>query len=98
MTMKGINGNPALDAYHRVAVTPVGAARPADPVATPRDPEISQTQAARVSISSTARELAAHKEESLNTDRVQELKQRIAEGNLQVNPQVIASKMLDAIG
>lgn len=95
-SMKGIN--PALDAYQRVGVTPVSAARPADPVASPRDPDVAQTQAAKVSISSTARELASQVDEGVNADRIQELKLRIEQGNLQVNPQTIAAKMLDALG
>ena len=53
--MKGITGNPALDAYHRMAVSPINETRPT----TKMDAEQSQApaEAAKVSISAEAREL-----------------------------------------
>jgi flagellar biosynthesis anti-sigma factor FlgM len=95
--MKGINGNPALDAYQRVAVNPVNAARGVskaqgvgeEPLSNPGE------QAAKVSISSTARELAGAAG-GKDTNRVTELKQQIEQGTFQINPEAIARKMLDA--
>ncbi|HEX2730646.1 MAG TPA: flagellar biosynthesis anti-sigma factor FlgM [Polyangiaceae bacterium] len=95
--MKGINGNPALDAYQRVAVTSVNATRP---VAKPSEGDaqaLPSEHAAKVSISNTARELVGSKS-SHGAERVQELKQKIEDGTFQVNPQMIASRMMDALG
>ena len=49
--MKGITGNPVLDAYGRMAVTPVGAARPAEGVESGGNASGASTPAAEVTIS-----------------------------------------------
>ena len=59
--MKGITGNPVLDAYQRGGVTKVGAAKPAEQAA-PAAPSAggsASTSAVEVSISSQARDMAA---------------------------------------
>lgn len=95
--MKGINNNPALDAYQRVAVTPVNAARPIDKVDVGSD-QAGKDQAAKVTISNTARQLAAGAGELPNAERVAELKSKVDQGTFQVNSQMIAGQMLDALG
>ncbi|HMR08848.1 MAG TPA: flagellar biosynthesis anti-sigma factor FlgM [Polyangiaceae bacterium] len=95
--MKGITGNPALDAYHRMAVSPVGEARPAAKV----DAEQSQApaEAAKVSISAEARELAAGGVGGgVDAQKVEALKARIDEGSFQIDPQKIAGRILDELG
>jgi flagellar biosynthesis anti-sigma factor FlgM len=96
--MKGITGNSALDAYQRVAVTSVNAARPAAAVSAADSPAAATEQAAKISISSTARELASQAKPPQDAERVQALKEQVDQGNFQVNPQLIASRMLDALG
>jgi flagellar biosynthesis anti-sigma factor FlgM len=94
--MKGINGNPALDAYQRVAVSPVNPARPADKVDVGHD-QAGKEEAAKVSISNTARQLAAGAGEGHSAERVAELKSQVAQGTFQVNAGAIAGAMLDAL-
>ena len=96
--MKGINGNPALDAYHRVAVTPVSPARPTDKVDSGQQLQAGNQQAAKVSISTTAKQLASGVGESQNADRVAQLKTQVEQGSFQVSPAAIAAKMVDALG
>ena len=94
--MKGITGNPALDAYHRMAISPVGAARPVD-----RPEAVSSgspaSPAAEVSISARARDLAS---ESTQVDvaKVEGLKQQIAEGKYRADSHVIAQRMIEQLG
>jgi len=93
--MKGITGNPALDAYHRMAISPVGAARPVE-----RPEAVSPgtaSPAAEVSISARARDLAS---ESTKVDvaKVEGLKQQIAEGKYRADSQVIAQRMIEQLG
>jgi negative regulator of flagellin synthesis FlgM len=96
--MKGINGNPALDAYQRVAVNPVNAARPVAKTEVVGDATPSAgDQAAKVTISSTARELASAAG-GKDAARISELKQQVEQGSFQVNPELIARRMLDATG
>lgn len=90
--MKGITSNPALDAYQRVAVGPVGQARPADQPVAGADGQASQ--AAKVTISHQARELAAGAEPQVDAQKVQALKAQVDNGSYAVNPQQIAARML----
>ncbi len=95
--MKGITGNPALDAYHRMAVSPVKEARPAAKVdaGTPQAP----AEAAKVSISAEARDLAASGTGGVvDTQKVEALKARIQEGSFQVDPHQIAGRILNELG
>ncbi|MEZ4224519.1 MAG: flagellar biosynthesis anti-sigma factor FlgM [Polyangiaceae bacterium] len=96
--MKGITGNPALDAYHRMAVSPVREARPAakvDAGATQQAP----AEAAKVSISAEARDLAVNAAGGgVDTAKVEALKARVQEGSFQVDPHKIAGRLLDELG
>ena len=56
--MKGITGNPALDAYNRMAISPVGGARPVHKPEAQAPSTRGDNQAAQVTISSRARDLA----------------------------------------
>jgi flagellar biosynthesis anti-sigma factor FlgM len=94
--MKGITGNPVLDAYGRMAVTPVGAARPAQAIESGGGISSASTPAAEVSISSHARDMAAGGR--FDTEKVEALKASIAEGKFKVDSQNVARRMLDALG
>jgi len=97
--MKGITGNPALDAYHRMAISPVGAARPASRVEQTSSSDSASTQAAEVKISAHARDLAAEAtERGVDVQKVDALKQRIAEGSFRIDSQTVASRMLEQLG
>lgn len=95
--MKGITGNPVLDAYGRMAITPVGAARPAESVVEPGSGAGgASTPAAEVTISSHARDMAAGGR--VDAEKVEALKAQIAEGKFKINSQDVARRMLDALG
>jgi flagellar biosynthesis anti-sigma factor FlgM len=94
--MKGITGNPVLDAYGRMAVTPVGAARPAEAVESGGATSGASTPAAEVTISSHARDMAAGGH--VDAAKVEALKNSIAEGKFKVDSQNVARRMLDALG
>jgi flagellar biosynthesis anti-sigma factor FlgM len=94
--MKGITGNPALDAYHRMAISPVGGARPVDrPEAS--SPSTAQSSAAEVSISARARDLASEANH-VDSAKVDGLKQQISEGKYRADSQAIAHKMIEQLG
>jgi len=94
--MKGITGNPVLDAYGRMAVGPVGAARPAQAVEPGSSVSAASTPAAEVTISSYAKDMAAGGR--FDADKVEALKNNIAEGKFKVDSQNVARRMLDALG
>lgn len=94
--MKGITGNPVLDAYGRMAVTPVGAARPAQAVEAGGSVSGASTPAAEVTISSNAKDMAASGR--FDADKVAALKSQIAEGKFKIDSQDVARRMLDALG
>jgi flagellar biosynthesis anti-sigma factor FlgM len=94
--MKGITGNPVLDAYGRMAVKPVGAARPAEAVESVGSASGVSSPAAEVTISSHARDMAAGSR--FDADKVEALKSNIAEGKFKVDSQNVARRMLDALG
>ncbi len=94
--MKGITGNPVLDAYGRMAVTPVGAARPAETIESGGSVSGASSPAAEVTISSHARDMAAGGR--FDADKVEALKSSIAEGKFRINSQDVASRMLEALG
>jgi flagellar biosynthesis anti-sigma factor FlgM len=92
--MKGITGN-VSDAYQRFAVKPLTAAAQ-QPVAAPNQTaRAASPEAAKVSISSQARDLAAG---GVNTQKVEALKASIADGSFKVNSQVVAQRILDGFG
>jgi flagellar biosynthesis anti-sigma factor FlgM len=94
--MKGITGNPVLDAYGRMAITPVGAARPAQSIESAGSASAVSTPAAEVSISANARDMAASGR--FDADKVEALKSKIAEGNFKIDSQDVARRMLEALG
>lgn len=97
--MKGITGNPALDAYHRMAISPVGAARPLGRVEQTAPGNAASTQAAEVKISAHARDLATEAaERGVDVQKVEALKQRIAEGTFRVDAHAVASRMIEQLG
>ena len=82
--MKGITGNPVLDAYGRMAVTPVGAARPAQTVEAAGSASVASTPAAEVTISSHAKYMAAV---DLRCRKVRSAQEQLAEGKFKVDSQ-----------
>jgi flagellar biosynthesis anti-sigma factor FlgM len=94
--MKGITGNPVLDAYGRMAVTPVGAARPAEAIESGGSVSGASSPAAEVTISSHARDMAAGGR--FDADKVEALKSSIAEGKFKIDSQDVAHRMLEALG
>ncbi len=94
--MKGITGNPVLDAYGRMAVTPVSAARPVEAVEAGGSASAASTPAAEVKISSSARDMAASGK--LDAEKVEALKSKIAEGQFKIDSQDVARRMLEALG
>jgi flagellar biosynthesis anti-sigma factor FlgM len=94
--MKGITGNPVLDAYGRMAITPVGAARPAQTVESGGNATGASSPAAEVTISSHAKDLATGGH--FDASKVEALKSQIAEGKFKIDSQDVARRMLDALG
>jgi flagellar biosynthesis anti-sigma factor FlgM len=94
--MKGVGNNPAIDAYQRMAVSSVGGVRPVERVETGTQPATSR--AAEVSISAQARELAASQAQGgFDVQKVEALKAKINDGSFQINPQVVAERLLDRL-
>ena len=97
--MKGITGNPVLDAYQRGGVSKVGAAKPAEqagPVA-PSTSGSPSSSAVEVSISSQARDLASSSS-PINHAKVEDVKNKISQGTLQIDSHAIAQRLLSALG
>jgi flagellar biosynthesis anti-sigma factor FlgM len=95
--MKGITGNSALEAYRRVALTPVNPAHPVSPP-TPATGERPPVGAAKVSISTEARELATQGEAKVDTQKVDALKKSIQDGSFSVNSHLVAERLLNSLG
>lgn len=98
--MKGITGNPALDAYHRMGISPVSGARPVErPEVSPSGPTGNANAAAQVTISSRARDLATESAgQGIDTAKVEALRNQIAEGTYRTDPRAIAAKMIEQLG
>lgn len=96
--MKGITGNSALEAYRRVALAPVNPSAQSAPAANVGTAERNPTQAAKVSISAEARDLAVQGDAKVNQKKVDALKAKISDGSFQVNSQLVASRLLDTQG
>lgn len=92
--MKGITGN-VSDAYQRFAVKSVNATAPQSVGATDKATRAASPEAAKVSISAQARDMAAS---GVNTPKVEALKAAIADGSFKVNSQVVAQRILDGFG
>jgi flagellar biosynthesis anti-sigma factor FlgM len=97
--MKGITGNPVLDAYQRMTVSKVGAAKPAEAPAPASGGSGPVTAAAEISISSPARAMAASiGNQSVDHQKIDNLKSQIAQNKYQIDSGVVAKKMIDAVG
>jgi flagellar biosynthesis anti-sigma factor FlgM len=97
--MKGITGNPVLDAYQRGGVSKVGAAKPVEQTG-PVAPSVggASTSAVEVSISSHARDLAAHSSQPVNHAKVEDVKNKINQGTFHIDSKVVAQRLLSALG
>ncbi|HKQ70267.1 MAG TPA: flagellar biosynthesis anti-sigma factor FlgM [Polyangiaceae bacterium] len=88
--------SPALEAYSRAALGPVNGPPPsAAPAASSSD--VGSSEAAHVTVSAEARALATQ-HQGVNQQKVQALKNQIADGEYQVNPQMLAVRLLEALG
>jgi negative regulator of flagellin synthesis FlgM len=96
--MKGITGNPALEAYQRVALTPVNPTQPASEATPAHGERPTSGEAAKVTISAQARELAAGGDEQVNAEKVESLKSAIADGSFKVDSNLVAERILDTVG
>ena len=98
--MKGITGNPVLDAYQRGGVSKVGAAKPAEQAGgvAPSAGGGPSTSAVEVSISTQARDLAANSGQPIDVAKVEDVKSRISQGTFQIDSQAIAQKLYSALG
>jgi len=99
--MKGITGNPVLDAYQRGGVSKVGAAKPAEHAGAiaPSAGGGPSTSAVEVSISSQARDLAAaNSSQPINHAKVEDVKNKISQGTFQIDSRVVAQRLLSALG
>jgi negative regulator of flagellin synthesis FlgM len=92
--MKGISGN-VSDAYQRFAVKSVNAPTQQSVGSTQQTTRAASPEAAKVSISSQARDMASS---GVNTQKVESLKAAIADGSFKVNSQVVAQRILDGFG
>jgi flagellar biosynthesis anti-sigma factor FlgM len=96
--MKGITGNPVLDAYQRMTVSKVDAAKPAAAPAAASGGGPA-TAAAEISISSPARAMAASLgQQAVDHEKVDNLKSQIAQNKYQINSGVIAKKLIETLG
>jgi flagellar biosynthesis anti-sigma factor FlgM len=98
--MKGITGNPVLDAYQRGGVSKVGAAKPAEQAgaALPTTSGGPSSAAVEVSISSQARDLAANSSQPIDVAKVEDVKNRINQGTFQIDSTLVAQRLLSALG
>jgi flagellar biosynthesis anti-sigma factor FlgM len=96
--MKGITGNPVLDAYQRMDVSKVGAAKPVERTEAGGPDVAPSTPAVEVSISARARDLALENPEPVsNPEKVQSLKTQIADGHYHVDSKLVAERMLESL-
>lgn len=97
--MKGITGNPVLDAYQRMTVSKVGAAKAVEAPASTSAPAGPVTAAAEISISGSARDMAAHAgSQAIDHHKVDALKGKIADNKYQINSTLIAQRLVGALG
>jgi flagellar biosynthesis anti-sigma factor FlgM len=94
--MKGISNNPVLEAYHRLAVSPVSGNR-AVQARTPTESSVENAAHAEVKISELARELSANGS-PVNVEKVEALRSRIEQGSFQVDSERLAKRLLDVLG
>lgn len=91
--MKGITGN-VSSAYQRFAVKPLSSLQQSQGT-NERTTRAPSTEAAKVTISAQARELAGA---AVNAEKVEALKASIADGSFKVDSTVVAQKLLDGFG
>ena len=97
--MKGITGNPVLDAYQRGGVSKVGATKAVEQTGAPAvSTGGASTSAVEVSISSQARDLAAHASQPVNHAKVEDVKSKISQGTFRIDSQLVAKRLLSALG
>jgi flagellar biosynthesis anti-sigma factor FlgM len=98
--MKGITGNPVLDAYQRGGVSKVGAAKAVEQsnLAAPSTSTSANSSAVEVSISPQARDLAANASAPVNHAKVEDVKSKLASGNFKIDSHVVAQRLLSALG
>ena len=98
--MKGITGNPVLDAYQRGGVSKVGAAKAVEHsnVAAPSAGTGPGSAAVEVAISPQARDLAANSSAPVNYAKVEEVKGKLAAGTLNIDSHLVAKRLLSALG
>jgi flagellar biosynthesis anti-sigma factor FlgM len=97
--MKGITGNPVLDAYQRMTVSKVGAAKPAEAPANVSSGAGPVTAAAEISISSPARAMAANvPNQAVDHQKIDNLKSQIAQNKYQIDSGLVAKKLVESLG
>jgi flagellar biosynthesis anti-sigma factor FlgM len=97
--MKGITSNPALDAYQRMAISPIGSASRAQPATPVEEVRAPSAEVAKVTISAEARQLAVGTaEKASDPEKVARLREQVSSGNFQVDSKQIAARMLAALG
>jgi len=84
----------AIQAYARTAINP---AAPAQPVAEPQVQSSTSDEAAHVTLSAEARELALQ-QGSMDRQKVEALRAKVESGSLKVNSQILAMRILDSFG
>ncbi len=96
--MKGITPNPTLDAYHRMAVSPVGATQSVQKPSATAESAGPSPEVATVSISSQARELALGGAAGpSDPQKVERLKAQVESGQLQFDSTKIAERLIAAL-
>lgn len=96
-----ITNNPALDAYQRMAVSPVGAPRAASAIKVAEKTAApgQDQQIAKVSISSEARQLAASGTSPISDpEKVQRMRAALDANQLTFDSTKIAERMIGALG
>jgi len=83
----------AVEAYARTTISPVGGA----PRPTPAAADSGSDEAAHVTVSAEARALAAQSA-GVDSQKVEALRSQIDSGEYKVNPQMLAMRLLDALG
>lgn len=86
--------NQAIEAYSQSSVSRVADAKGATPVAKQKESSASSTEAAYLSISQEARELAASSQSTENS-KVAELRQKIEAGTFKIDSDLVAQRLLD---
>jgi flagellar biosynthesis anti-sigma factor FlgM len=84
----------AIQAYARTALNPVAPAPVQQPAAEPSQP-VNNDEAVQVTLSAEARQLAAQ-QSGIDHEKVNALREKVDNGELKVNPQILAMRILDS--